>query len=76
MDYKVIWSAESESDLNDVAEYISRDSPYYASSFVQDILFVGNSLKIFPKRGRMVPEINDENIRELFIKECRLIYKI
>ncbi len=76
MDYKVNWSVESESDLDDIAEYISRDSMYYASSFVQEILDAGNSLKVFPKRGRIVPEINDENIRELFIKEYRLIYQI
>jgi len=65
MDYKVSWSFESISDSEDITEYISRDSPYYASSFAQEILDAGDSLKIFPKRGRVVPEINNEKVREL-----------
>ena len=73
---KVIWSFEATADLNAVAEYISRDSTFYAASFVEEILTASRSFDIFAERGRLVPEISNPNIRELLIKEYRLIYNI
>lgn len=37
---------------------------------------MGCSLNEFSERGRVVPEIGNPNIREIFIKEYRLIYRI
>ena len=73
---KVIWSFEATADLNAIAEYISRDSAFYSASFVEEILTASRSLDIFVERGRLVPEISNPNIRELLIKEYRLIYNI
>ena len=73
---KVIWSFEATADLNGIAEYISRDSDFYAASFVEEILTASRSLDMFAERGRLVPEISNPNIRELLIKEYRLIYNI
>ena len=73
---KVIWTNEAYEDIEATAEYISKDSPYYASAFVDAVLETGKALKDSPKRGRRVPEINDDNVREVFIKKYRLIYKI
>ena len=33
-----------------------------------------NLLKQFPKIGRIVPERNNENLREFFIKKFRFLY--
>ncbi|MBU1626199.1 type II toxin-antitoxin system RelE/ParE family toxin [bacterium] len=66
---KVVWSNESDEDLDSIAEYIAKDSEFYASSFVQEILDAGNSLEMFPERGRIVPELGYSNIRELFIRD-------
>ena len=76
MDKKVIWTNEAFEDIESTAEYISKDSPFYASAFVEAVLETGKALKDSPKRGRRVPEIDDDNIREIFIKKYRLIYKI
>jgi toxin ParE1/3/4 len=73
---KVVWSHESDKDLDAIAEYISRDSVFYAASFVEKILDAGHSLNMFHDRGRIVPEIGDRNIREIFIRNYRLIYSI
>lgn len=73
---KVIWSYEATADLEAIAEYIARDSSLYAAAFIQEILEAGRSLKYFAERSRIVPELSDSNIRELFIREYRLIYKI
>lgn len=34
---KVIWSHEATTDLESLAEYIARDSAFYAASFIQEI---------------------------------------
>ena len=38
MDYQVIWSLEALTDLEEIAEYIERDSHFYACSVVTKIL--------------------------------------
>ena len=38
MDYKVKWSPEATEDLESIAEYIARDSEFYARSVVSKIL--------------------------------------
>jgi toxin ParE1/3/4 len=73
---KVIWSHEATTDLESLAEYIARDSAFYAASFVQEIRDASRSLNEYSERGRIVPEFGNPNIRELFIREYRLIYSI
>jgi len=76
MEYRVTWSPEAVEDLESIAEYIDRDSSYYAQSVVSQVFEASRKIKEFPLIGRMVPEIGDENIRERFIYSYRLVYKI
>ena len=76
MDRKVIWSYEATDDLDALAEYIARDSSFYAAAFTQQVLDISRSLNVFSERGRIVPELGNPNIRELLIREYRLIYNI
>jgi addiction module RelE/StbE family toxin len=76
MDFKVVWSPEALEDLESIAEYIGRDSEYYARAVVSKILAVARSIKDFPWIGRIVPELNDENIRERFVHSYRLVYQV
>ena len=76
MGKEVVWSHEATADLDAIAGYIARDSAFYAAAFVQKSLATSSSLNEFSKKGRMVPELGNSNIRELFVKEYRLIYSI
>jgi len=76
MDRKVIWSYEATDDLDALAEYIARDSSFYAAAFTQQVLDISRSLNVFSERGRIVPELGNPDIRELLIREYRLIYNI
>jgi plasmid stabilization system protein ParE len=71
-----MWSYEATEDLDALAEYIARDSSFYAAAFTQEILDVSRSLNEFFERGRIVPELGDPIIREILIRDYRLIYKI
>ncbi|MFQ5487330.1 MAG: type II toxin-antitoxin system RelE/ParE family toxin [Gammaproteobacteria bacterium] len=76
MDLEVKWSPEATEDLKFIAEYIARDSEYYARAVVTEILSVSRSIGEFPLIGRIVPEIGDEHIRERFIYSYRLVYRV
>ncbi|EKD27825.1 MAG: addiction module antitoxin [uncultured bacterium] len=71
-----VWSSEALQDVDDIAEYITKDSKFYASSVVEKIISSTRILKKFPKIGRIVPEFEDENIREIFVYDYRLVYHI
>ena len=73
---KVEWTNPAWDDLAGVAEYIARDSEYYAAAFVQEMKEAAASLAEFAERGQIVPEFADPSIRELLVKSYRLVYRI
>ena len=76
MGLRVIWSYAAVDDLEAAVEYLHQDSPSFSSSFVLRALEAGRSLSDFPERGRNVPELKNDNIREIFLHSYRLIYRI
>jgi addiction module RelE/StbE family toxin len=73
---KVDWTDPAWDDLAEVANYIARDSEYYAATFVQEVKDAAASLSEFANRGQIVPEFGDPSIRELLIKSYRLVYRV
>jgi addiction module RelE/StbE family toxin len=76
MAFKLKWSEEALEDIESIATYIEKDSPFYAKSVVSKFFEKAEILKDFAELGRVVPETNDINIREIFIYSYRLIYQI
>lgn len=76
MDLRVVWSPEAVEDVEAIAEYISRDSGYYARAVVAELLAASRGLKTLALRGRPVPEFGDPSIRERFVYSYRLIYRV
>lgn len=76
MDYQVNWSPEALEDIEETAHFIEKDSPSYAQAVIEQIIDKSRQLKENPLRGRIIPELKDENYRELFIYSYRLIYRI
>ena len=70
------WSPEALEDLQSIAEFIGRDSEFYANSVVTKMVAVSRSLIETPLLGRVVPELGDDQIRERFVYSYRLIYRI
>ena len=72
----VKWSDESLQDVAGIAEFIAKDSAYYAQHVVEAILDKGDSIAYFPESGRVVPELESEAIREQFIYSYRMVYQL
>ncbi|MNP68237.1 Plasmid stabilization system protein [compost metagenome] len=45
-------------------------------AFYDDVVDTAQTLNEFPQRGRVVPEMDDPEMREIFIHRYRLIYRI
>ncbi len=79
LNYKVIWTNVAESDLKDIIEYISIDSPQNALRILNNIKQKTSELYTLPERNRTVPELQDQGIlqyKEMIIPPWRLIYRI
>lgn len=72
----IIWSLRATEDLGAIAAYIAHDSEAYAASVVRNVLQKTRILAEFPQIGRVVPEFDDESIRELFAYSYRIIYSV
>ena len=76
MAYRVVWSSRALDDVDSIATYISRDSTAHASAVVTKIIRVIRTLRRFPFAGRVVPEFQDKSLRERFVYNYRVIYRV
>ena len=72
----LIWSGESLDDIEAIAQFISRDSPSHAQRMVEALLELGDVIAAHPFAGRVVPELDDGNVRERFLYSYRVIYEL
>jgi addiction module RelE/StbE family toxin len=73
---QINWTKQAKNDLQDIAEYISKDSKVYAK---REILKIRKKTLVLKSRiycGRIVPEMGDEIFREIFEGNYRIIYKV
>lgn len=73
---QVTWAESALDGLEGIVGYIARDSPNYAAAFVIEMRDAARSLVHLGERGRVVPEWNDQSMRELLVENYRLIYKL
>ena len=71
---QVEWSKLAKEDLQEIYDYISNDSERYALRVVDRIVERTEKLSVHPLTGRVVPEFEDENLRELIEGNYRIIY--
>jgi len=72
----VTWTLPARDDLKAIHNYIALDSKFYAKNTVRNIVQRALKLSEIPEIGRIVPERNEPDIREVFIYSYRSIYQI
>ena len=65
---EVIWSDSAIQDLNDIGEYISKDSEKYAEITVSQLFSSTDILEDHPKAGKVVAEFEIESKLEVKLK--------
>jgi len=73
---RIIWSPDAADDLESICEYIAEDSDYYARVFAHGVIKAIERLIIFPESGRVVPEYDQKDIREIIFQNYRIVYRV
>ena len=73
---KVEWLEIANIDLNQIYNYIYKDSIYYSIKTINEITALVDNLKILPYIGRKIPEFDERNKRELIYIAYRIMYSI
>ena len=75
---KVQWTLSAQADLEEIAEYIARDSIQVAIDKLSQIKREVGRLEKFAKQGRIVPELERIGVttyRELILHPWRINYR-
>lgn len=73
---RILWSPQSLRDLEAIREYIAKDSEHYAGLTVARIFSAVEQLIQFPHSGRIVPERDESDIREVIVGRFRVVYRV
>ena len=73
---KIIWSPLSIERLTEISLYVAEDNPTASIKLVDSIYNLVDRLEEFPNSGRIVPEFNNQDIREIVYNNYRIIYRI
>lgn len=73
---KITWSPLAIDSVAEIAGYIAQDSPGSAQKWVESTFQVVERLEQFPKSGRIVPEIRQDDFREIIHRNYRIIYRL
>jgi toxin ParE1/3/4 len=72
----IVWSPLAVDRASEIAGYIAQDKPAAAEKWIKTVFSTVEQLKSSPEMGRIVPEINNSQFRELLYGNYRIIYHI
>jgi toxin ParE1/3/4 len=73
---KIRWTPASADDLQAISDYIANDSPHYADLVIEHIIEAVERAAQFPGIGRVVPETDRLEVREVRAYDYRAIYRV
>ena len=74
---KIRWTNPAVEDIRAIRDFVARDSETAAISLVKKIIASPEQLTLFPKMGRVVPELGNPAVRELIVeRNYRVIYHL
>ncbi|MHB8910634.1 MAG: type II toxin-antitoxin system RelE/ParE family toxin [Syntrophales bacterium] len=73
---KILWSPLAVDRASEIAAYIASDKPAAAERWITTIFSKVEKLKSSPGIGRVVPEIGNDQFRELLYGNYRIIYRL
>jgi len=73
---RVIWTRYASEMLDEAVAHLNRASPPAAERLLSEALDAASSLDAHTERGRVVPELRDSSIREIFVRRYRLLYHV
>lgn len=72
----VRWTDQAIEDVQSIRDFIGRNSPRYALLVAERLVGAVERLEALPHSGRMVPEFNDDRLREVIWGSYRILYQL
>ncbi len=76
MDNQLIWSNKALRDIDTITDAVAKKSRQQAVSILEKISELVDSLLCHPLKGSIVPELKNIHVREVFLFDNRIIYRI
>ena len=76
MGVPVVITPTAIDDLEEIVRYIALDNPARAKTFGYALIDKALSLEAFPEMGRMTPEFDNPDIREIIHGSYRIIHEL
>ncbi len=73
---KVVWTEVAVGHLQAIHEYMAQTSPAYAQRVVDKLTRRSQQISAFPFSGRVVPEYELDDVRQIIESAYRIIYLI
>ena len=72
----VAWTARARQDLAEIFRYIAQDDRRAAERWVGKLIERADVAGVAPLGGRVVPEIQRDDVREVFLRTYRIVYRV
>lgn len=72
---KTLWMPRALRDLTDIRQYIARSDALAARQWTAQLFSRGNAIATLPLAGRKVPELDEPDTREVFLRSYRIVYR-
>jgi toxin ParE1/3/4 len=73
---EIRWSRKAVLQIERIGEHIEIDSPWQAERIVRILYATPEKLRWSLRKGKIVPEFRDPNLREVTVYSWRFIYRI
>lgn len=70
------WTEHAVADLEAIRDYVARDSAKYAALLVERLIASLDKVRQFPEIGRVVPEYQRPELREIILGSYRVVYRL
>jgi plasmid stabilization system protein ParE len=73
---RIVWTLRAVENLEAIRTYIARSSERYAALHVERLFAAVDRLQQFPESGRVVPELQRPDMREVLVGSYRIVYLV
>lgn len=73
---RITWSPRAYGELRDIGRFIAADNPRAARAFVARIKDRVRRVARTPMAGRIVPEFDRDDLREVLVGDYRIVYRV
>jgi plasmid stabilization system protein ParE len=73
---EIEWTRRARQDVLDIGDFIARDKPMAAARWAHRLIDTTERIALFPSSGRVVPEVDRPDIREVILENYRFVYLV